>query len=1385
MKIKFFQSLLFISCFFISSQLLAQTADVTVGCLPLTVNFSAPADATSFFWDFKNGASSDLQNPSNVFVSPGTYEVEFRAAQGGAVVGTITINVFAKPELVVDANPTRGCTPLEVAFTNATVIPEGIDLLSTQWVFDDGTQAVGDMVTKTYESAGTFSASLAIETNGANCNSATEFVDIIEVLPPPAVNFNISPSATACEGPFTVSFVNQTPNPEGLTFGWDLGNGNTFIGQNPPEQTYTDDGDYPVTLTARNEDGCVVTQTKRVGIGSPIADFVIPDTVCVGAPITISNQSSAGSYVWTIAGLPTLTDANPEVTFPSEGNYEIVLNVSAQGGQCTAEARKTVFADFVNATFVADPIYACSEPMSVAFTPNNPETGAMYSWDFGDDSTSTDVNPIHDYYADNESPYHENGEFPFTAKLTVTTAAGCVDSFKVEDIILDIPLARFMPDTVSGCAPLTVAFSDSSRSTQTITNWEWIYDDGSSDSNDNNAVQEHTFENPGEYDVRLVITNNLECQDTSYAVRVEVGERIVPSFTLDKASVCQGELIQFSDATNNENIDEWHYYTDNDRASHCFSEANPVIPFETETGRFDVMMVVGYNGCLDSIKQTDFIEVKGPIAKIDYMQACEMPNTVLFTSKSEGATTLNWDFGDNSTSVADSENHDYASTGDYQVILTAENMATNCSASSDTAMIFIRNIKAEGPVKLLQCKSQPLMLNSEASADVDTSCYRGYTWFFNHPSVRPVTTNKPTVEDVSYPDTGAYRVDLVVEDVNGCTDTASYPVIVHEAMVSFEVDKSRICFPTTVNLLNVNATTTSEKIESYMWDFGDGIGMSEIENPGSYTYAFDPEGTSVTVSVMVEDDAGCPGEASQRIDLYRPISRITADDTQICAGETVNFSASDFTQEGSSLAFQYDFGNGTTANTQTGSATYNEGGIYTVNLNFSEIATGCPGQASIDIQVQDYPVAAFTSNVDGQDPICRDQQIEFSDASETTSPLIQSWNFGNGNSGTGPIVSNFYGKGTFTVSMGVQTSFGCADEVSKELTLVGPEGVIDFEGGPFCKGDEVTASVANTVDVASFAWTFEGNTFGESQAPVAFTVNEIPPDGQAPLTVVFTGPSGCEFADQVFIGVNQVIADFNIANEPCTPQVAFSNQAIGANTFSWSFGDGNISSAVSPLYTYEQPGTYSVTLMVSNTANGCTDEITKDITASIPNPVTGRNLDSCVMIGNQITLPLINNGVALFVYDNTAGLQCPDGGNLQTCSNPIFSAAQDATITVSVQDECFGSSSFTYNIGVFDPNRELVPNAFTPDNDGTNDFFNVILSDAGCSEVQEILSFKVFNRWGQKVYDNQFPNEGWNGRLNGSPSGAEQNPDVYIYAIEVRMNDGTETLLSGDVSLIR
>ncbi len=87
-----------------------------------------------------------------------------------------------------------------------------------------------------------------------------------------------------------------------------------------------------------------------------------------------------------------------------------------------------------------------------------------------------------------------------------------------------------------------------------------------------------------------------------------------------------------------------------------------------------------------------------------------------------------------------------------------------------------------------------------------------------------------------------------------------------------------------------------------------------------------------------------------------------------------------------------------------------------------------------------------------------------------------------------------------------------------------------------------------------------------------------------------------------------------------------------------------------------------------------------------------------------------------------------------------------------------------------------IPNAFTPDGDNSNDKFNVLFLGG-----EVIKTFKIFDRWGKVVYNNEKPNEGWDGTFNGEP----MPPDVYAYLIEYQAGTGATKVLSGQVSLIR
>ena len=114
------------------------------------------------------------------------------------------------------------------------------------------------------------------------------------------------------------------------------------------------------------------------------------------------------------------------------------------------------------------------------------------------------------------------------------------------------------------------------------------------------------------------------------------------------------------------------------------------------------------------------------------------------------------------------------------------------------------------------------------------------------------------------------------------------------------------------------------------------------------------------------------------------------------------------------------------------------------------------------------------------------------------------------------------------------------------------------------------------------------------------------------------------------------------------------------------------------------------------------------------------------------------------------------------------------TLTVKNTNGCelsFNSPPIQILAPVFD-----IPSAFTPDGDDVNDFFNVVFRGK-----IDIATFRVFNRWGQQVYNNETPTTGWDGKYNGNDSPS----DVYVYYIVIKYPDGKEFIKKGDLTLFR
>ena len=1264
--------------------LTAQSASVTEGCAPLIVEFQAPSGQSAFFWDFKNGNNSSLANPTETFQDPGVYEVSFSNANGGAAIGTVTITVYAKPDLVFAGDPAGGCAPLPVQFSNSSSIDAGITAagVSWNWNFGDGAADQTEAPAHTFEQSGSYNVSLQLISPVTNCSVVETEIDFITVSSITPVFTTVPSPASSCTGPFTVNFNNQTVG-DNLTFDWDFGNGQASDAISPPAVTYVQDGDYEVLLTVTDANGCSGGVTQIVSVGNPTATFTIPDTLCVGQAFTPENTSTSGNYIWTFgagASPAVSTEAAPSVTFSASGNREIRLVVTSPNGQCTSEITRTVFVQEVDPSFSTDPTFLCSEPYQFTYTPATPN--ATYSWLFSDSTMSTDAMPTYTVPVDT-NVYAESGLREIQTELTMTTSTGCVTTFTKVNTVFQA-YALFMPDVDNGCAPLTVTFSDSSTALTNIVSYTYLYGDGETGTFTNDNDHTHTFTQAGEYDVRLVIEDASGCIDTSYAVRIDVGEPITADFSASVQEVCPGETVTLTTTTQDERIDSWHFATDDGRSSHCYQEPNLTWAFQSEAKATDVTLTVEYNGCYSDLTKQSFINVKGPIAQLAYEVECTAPLEYTFRDSSFNATTVSWDFGDGNTGTGAEVVHTYATSGDYVVKLTAENATSGCVASVDSAVVCVRIPEAKFELDPMICIGTQVDLDGSESTDVNADCWKGYTWYFDI-SGRPITTQDSSIE-WSFSNPGLETVMLEVEDVNGCKDTATVTTTIYDIQADFALSDDRICTPDEV--LFTDQSTADTTITKWMWEFGDGSGMSSDQNP-TYTYnslAGVPPGEGISVTLSIEDELGCTGEASKIISVYMPESNVTASDFTICAGESIDFAATDFTTEGSNLSFQWDLGNDQTATTQTTTGTYTTGGSYDVVLDYVENATGCAGQTRGTIEVQDFPVPVVTIDVVDPSNICVNTPVQFNYDNAANQVLTYNWVFSDGQRSTAEDPQlTFSQKGNVSYTLDVSTQFGCAVQTTGAFDVVGPTGNFNFSPTAFCVGDQVTFNLIDTSGVSTWEWTFGDGGSATNESPVVHVFDDVPTTGTRTVSLTLADDNGCEFSPDpqtLFIGGAPVeVADgFACAGDTI---LLSAGELRPGSTYSWSPADNIINpNSANPRAVITQTTTFGVTITSSL---GCISEDTGTITVVPQINFAGQNIVACTT--DPITLPEPENPDGIYTFN-----WVPQGPEI----TPSEDGVTTTTLRVSDPAGCVDNNAFEFNVSLA-TSAYRIPNSFTPE----------------------------------------------------------------------------------------
>ncbi|MEZ5009103.1 MAG: PKD domain-containing protein [Chitinophagales bacterium] len=702
--------------------------------------------------------------------------------------------------------------------------------------------------------------------NSSNCNTAS-FKFEFEYAPILAAT-NADP-ISGCP-PLEVQFENFS-NIEGEYYIWDFDDGTTSDIENPVH-IFTDPGVYDVEFIIIDSNNCIIADTAYIQIivtdtfNATSANFSVSDSGCLRTTISFNNLSeNANNYLWDFGDNTTSTDENPEHTYSTIGTYEVVL-IADPGSGCSDTFSMEI--SIFESTSIAEYLYSqaeCGDTNIVVqfFDSSFSSIGIVdWSWDFGDGSSSNQENPVHQF----------SGSGQYTVTLTITDAFGCFD-FVSKDVIVTNEVLEADFEALPNCNPFVFGtqFMDLSGENSTITQWQWDFGDGNTDIVENPI---HFYSVEGDYDVQLIVTNDLGCIDTITKTITVEQVNINVSFSTNSL-VCNDPTVGFTNTTTSEDsvvMWEWDFGDGN-----FSNEENPTHTYSSVGSYFVILTATTVSGCESSTSiflTIPFLDVDYTITAPSGCSNINLPFSFSVTgTTSSGIGTTEWNFGDGTPTVSGLVvSHSFAQAGIYNVQFAI----TNVQGCADT-VVYPITISDEVPVTIaaqtLSCGS--LTVDFDAALTT-TDTITSITWDFGDGT----TIQNDVSPTHTYADTGSYTVQATVVTSSGCDGFGTIDLVLEfQTLEANFIASADGCDPSVINF--TNQSISSDTSVQYYWLFGDGDTLNSV-NP---IHIYDSSG-NYTVILFALTDEGCNDSAS--LNLTIEINEIELADTlTICEGDSV------------------------------------------------------------------------------------------------------------------------------------------------------------------------------------------------------------------------------------------------------------------------------------------------------------------------------------------------------------------------------------------------------------------------------------------------------------------------------------------------------------------
>ena len=1351
-------------------------------CPGTTVTFTDSSSTNAAVWNWHFGEpssgvndSSHLQNPTHLYTDSGKHVISLQVFSSAGCPGNIfydTIYVSPKPKADF-VLPQGVCLPGNTAFTNATNPVYGN--CTYVWTFGDNSNS--DTSTNPIHQfpnqappTGGYAVKL-VATSSFGCVSDTTIKNVSNVFTKPVADFSIAKS-DICLGTKAVFTDNNNSTATNQTINqwhWFFGDTkDTITTTNTAPHIYGTLGTDSVKLVIQTDKGCVSDTSIAHAIKInplPTAAFIVPGSCLTGGSVTFTDQSSVTpddgtnqpfTYNWSF-GATTKDGTN---TYTTTGTYQISETVTTAHG-CS----NTVTQPFVIAGSKPRPYFyvnhkdsLCSGLAVTISDTSRIDVGTIgrvdIVWDVANNPNTivTVPNPGNGKPGTSTNYSHTYpgiGTYTIKEIVYAGTTAGCEDS-----VTLITPITIYPQPTATFVVPGSclssgaVTFTDQSTITpddgtnQPFT-YSWVYDPNATPTATGTTKDGvYQYFQTGTYQVSETVTSKHGCSNTITQPFVIAGSKPRPYFFVNhKDSLCNGFAVTI-----------------------------------TDTSRIDI----------------------GTIGRVDVQWDVNDPViTVTNPGNGKPGTSTNY-------------THTYVGTGMHFIKLIAYAGTTAGCEDSVTLItpITIYPQPTAGFIVPGSCLSPGAVTftdQSNINPDDGTNKPFTYSWIYDATANPPATGTTPN-GTYQYSNIGLYNVTQTVTSLHGCTNsiTQQFDIAGSQPKPAFYVNPNSLCSNLPVTLVDTSRIDIGQikKVEIY-WNYVPGMNVPDItdNNPStglkntskSYTYSYPVLGSDkvYTIRLVAYSGATCFHDTTISITVHGSPKIFFSSLPDIC----LNASPYTITQatelNGLPGAFTYLGPTGTISGNIFDPSklvpyapnTYYIQAVYTTTAGC--VDTSSPNSIRVLGLPKAYPVASY--------PLCEKRAITFSDTSNAMGGLItsQTWVI-NGVTYTGsPVIVNYPGAVNDVVKLIVKTSIGCSSDTGRLPIIINPLPHVDFNiQSSTClpKGTtqftDITTLPGSIQPQLNWLWNFGDGWATPSNPNISVLENpthNFTHIADYTISLKVISSAGCDSVLTKVLYGTQIhpapIASFVTNPTPaqvCLGQgILFTDNSAGTIVKSiFYYGDGIVDTTLSENHLYTSASSYTAIHAVIDN-NNCISVNNPSFPVLIdPIPSVTAGTDKYVVVGDSTILNevIVNaNNFTSWWTSNGANQYL----NNPSLLNPVFNAIDTGYFTYTLHVKSQAGCTATDDINIIVLNPPIIPNVFSPNGDGIHDTW-----DLRFLNKYPGATVKVFNRYGQLIYNVIGYAIQWDGKVNG----ADLPIGTYFYIISPK--NGLKDLV-GSVTIIR